>query len=88
MYSGIAVSSGVAIGKAYLLDRSKVCVIKRNIPEKDIDKEIKRLREAIAMSKAQMKDIKQKAGSIADKYAIILDTYTLLLEDDILVNDT
>ena len=88
MYSGIAVSSGVAIGKAYLLDRSKVCVIKRNIPEKDIDKEIKRLREAIAMSKAQMKDIKQKAGSIADKYAIILDTYTLLLEDDILVNET
>jgi phosphotransferase system enzyme I (PtsI) len=88
VYSGIAVSSGVAIGKAYLLDRSKVCVIKRSIPEKEIDKEIKRLREAIAMSKAQMKDIKQKSSSIADKYAIILDTYTLLLEDDILVNET
>jgi len=88
VYSGIAVSSGVAIGKAYLLDRSKVCVIKRSIPEKEIDKEIKRLREAIAMSKAQMKDIKQKASSIADKYAIILDTYTLLLEDDMLVNET
>ncbi len=88
MYSGIAVSSGVAIGKAYLLDRSKVCVIKRNIPEKEIEKEIKRLRDAIAMSKAQMQDIKQKASSIADKYSIILDTYTLLLEDDILVNET
>jgi phosphotransferase system enzyme I (PtsI) len=88
VYSGIAVSSGVAIGKAYLLDRSKVCVIKRSIPEKEIEKEIKRLREAIAMSKAQMKDIKQKASSIADKYAIILDTYTLLLEDDMLVNET
>ena len=88
MYSGIAVSSGVAIGKAYLLDRSKVCVIKKTIPEKEIEKEIKRLREAIAMSKAQMKAIKQKASSIADKYAIILDTYTLLLEDEILVNET
>ena len=88
MYSGIAVSSGVAIGKAYLLDRSKVCVIKRTIPKKEIDREIKRLRDAIAMSKAQMLDIKQRAGSIADKYAIILDTYTLLLEDDILVNET
>jgi phosphoenolpyruvate-protein phosphotransferase (PTS system enzyme I) len=88
VYSGIAVSSGVAIGKAYLVDRSKVCVIKRNIPEKEIDQEIKRLRDAIAMSKAQMLDIKQRAGSIADKYAIILDTYTLLLEDDILVNET
>ena len=88
MYSGIAVSSGVAIGKAYLLDRSKVCVIKRSLPGKEIEKEVKRLREAIEMSKSQMKDIKQKASSIADKYAIILDTYTLLLEDDILVNET
>jgi phosphotransferase system enzyme I (PtsI) len=88
VYSGIAVSSGVAIGKAYLLDRSKVCVIKRSIPEKEIEKEIKRLRNAIALSKSQMKDIKQKATSIADKYAIILDTYTLLLEDDMLVNET
>ena len=60
MYSGIAVSSGVAIGKAYLLDRSKVCVVKRSIPEKDIEKEIKRLRDAISMSKAQMKEIKTK----------------------------
>jgi phosphotransferase system enzyme I (PtsI) len=88
VYSGIAVSSGVAIGKAYLLDRTKVCVIKRSIPDKEIEKEIKRLRDAIAMSKAQMKDIKQRASSIADKYAIILDTYTLLLEDDMLVNET
>ena len=47
MYSGIAVSSGVAIGKAYLLDRSKVCVIKRSVPEKEIENEIKRLRDAI-----------------------------------------
>ncbi len=88
MYSGIAVSSGVAIGKAYLLDRSKVCVIKRSIPEDKIEQEIKRLRDAIEQSKSQMKDIKQRAGSIGDKYAIILDTYTLLLEDDMLVNET
>jgi phosphotransferase system enzyme I (PtsI) len=88
VYSGIAVSSGVAIGKAYMLDRSKVCVIKRSIPESEIEGEIKRLRDAIEQSKAQMQDIKQRASSIADKYAIILDTYTLLLEDDILVNET
>jgi phosphotransferase system enzyme I (PtsI) len=88
VYSGIAVSSGVAIGKAYLLDRTKVCVIKSSIPEKGVEKEIRRLRDAIEMSKAQMKDTKQRASSIADKYAIILDTYTLLLEDDMLVNET
>jgi len=88
VHSGIAVSSGVAIGKAYLLDRSKVCVIKRSIPDHEIENEINRLRGAIEKSKEQMRDIKQRAGSIADKYAIILDTYTLLLEDEILVNET
>ena len=35
-----------------------------------------------------MTDIKNRAEKIADKYAVILDTYTLLLDDDILVNDT
>ncbi|MCZ6514218.1 MAG: phosphoenolpyruvate--protein phosphotransferase [Nitrospinae bacterium] len=88
MYSGIAVYSGVAIWQAYLLDRSRVCVIKHSIPESEIEGEIKRLRDAIEKSKAQMRDLKQRASSIADKYAIILDTYTLLLEDDILINET
>ncbi|NIQ02040.1 MAG: hypothetical protein GWM98_17880, partial [Nitrospinaceae bacterium] len=31
---------------------------------------------------------KKRAKKVADKYAVILDTYALLLEDDILVNDT
>ncbi|CAI2718477.1 phosphoenolpyruvate--protein phosphotransferase [Nitrospina watsonii] len=87
-YSGIAVSNGVSIGKAYLLDRSKVCVIKRSLTDEEIPAEITRLREAIQMSKDQLLDIKQRASSVAQKYAIILDTYTLLLEDDLLVNET
>ncbi len=86
--SGIQVSPGVAIGEAYLLDRSKICVIKHKISEDQVAGEIERLRTAIEQSKSQMQDIKKRAGSISDKYSIILDTYTLLLEDDILVNET
>ncbi len=88
MFNGIPVSSGIAIGKAYLLDRSKVCVIKRQIPDDEIEREIERLRDAIQLSKNQLQDIKTRASSIADKYSIILDTYTLLLEDELLVNET
>ncbi len=88
MFKGIPVSNGIAIGKAYLLDRSKVCVIKRQIPDDEIEMEIERLRDAIQMSKNQLQDIKTRASSIADKYSIILDTYTLLLEDELLVNET
>ena len=35
-----------------------------------------------------MQETKKRATKVAEKYAIILDTYTLLLEDDLLVNDT
>ena len=85
---GIAVSKGVAIGKAYLLDRSKFCILKQELEEHEVEREIERFRDAIAKTKLQMTDIKNRAVKIADKYAVILDTYTLLLDDDILVNDT
>ncbi|MCA9484055.1 MAG: phosphoenolpyruvate--protein phosphotransferase [Nitrospina sp.] len=87
-FSGIQVSNGVAFGEAYLLDRSRICVVQRNITREQIPEEIRRLRGAIEKSKTQMQEIKKRAGSVSDKYAIILDTYTLLLEDDILVNET
>ncbi len=85
---GIAVSKGVAIGKAYLLDSTKFCIIKHQISELEAEKEVERFREAIEKTKLQMAEIKKRAEKIADKYAVILDTYTLLLDDDILVNDT
>ena len=85
---GIAVSKGVAIGKAYLLDSSKFCIIKHQLNELEAEKEIERFRKAIEKTKLQMTEIKKRAKKVADKYAVILDTYSLLLDDDILVNDT
>jgi phosphoenolpyruvate-protein phosphotransferase (PTS system enzyme I) len=85
---GIAVSKGVAIGKAYLLDSTKFCIIKHQVSEPEIEKEVERFRQAIEKTKLQMTEIKNRAEKIADKYAIILDTYSLLLDDDILVNET
>ena len=85
---GIAVSKGVAIGTAYLLDSTKFCIIKHQLNELEAEKEIERFREAIEKTKLQMTEIKKRAKKVADKYAVILDTYSLLLEDDILVNDT
>ncbi len=85
---GIAVSKGVVIGKAYLLDSTKFCIIKHQVSELEAEKEVERFHEAIEKTKLQMAEIKKRAEKIADKYAVILDTYTLLLDDDILVNDT
>lgn len=88
MFRGIAVSNGVAIGKAYILDASKFCLVKRSLEPGEVPAEIQRFRDAIEKTKVQMQEIKKKATKIAEKYAIILDTYSLLLEDDMLVSDT
>lgn len=88
MIKGIAVSKGIAIGKAYLLDPSKFCILKRELRPDEVEHEIERFRDAIEKTKSQMREIKKRARKVADKYAVILDTYTLLLDDDILVSDT
>ncbi len=88
MLKGISLSKGVAIGKIYLLDSSKFCIIKEKLDAEKVDDEINRFRQAIEKSKMQMQEIKQRASKVADKYAVILDTYTLLLEDEVIVNDT
>jgi len=85
---GISVSKGVAIGKAYRLDATKFCIIKYHILEADVEKEVARFHQAIEKTKLQMFEIKKSAEKVADKYAVILDTYSLLLDDDILINDT
>ncbi len=88
MYTGISVSDGISFGKAYLLDRSKVGVIKERLEPENVEKEIKRFIEAIETSKNQLLDIKNRASKNDNKFGIILDTYLLLLEDEVLVTDT
>ncbi|SVE43840.1 uncharacterized protein METZ01_LOCUS496694, partial [marine metagenome] len=88
MNKGIPVSKGIAIGRAYILDRSKLCILKQNIESNTIENEVQRFREAVNTTKMQMQETKKRATTIAKKYSIILDTYTLLLDDDILVKDT
>ena len=88
MYKGIAISKGIAIGQAYILDRTKFCILQQKLNPDTVEAEVNRFRSAIEKTKLQMQETKKRATKVADKYAIILDTYTLLLEDDILVNDT
>jgi phosphotransferase system enzyme I (PtsI) len=88
VYTGIPVSHGISFGKAYLLDRSKVCVIKERLEPEKVEQEIERFVEAINTSKNQLLEIKNRAAKNDNKFGIILDTYLLLLEDEILVTDT
>ncbi len=42
VYTGIGVSPGVAIGKAFVIDRSRISVSKRAVSEDEVKEEIRR----------------------------------------------
>ncbi len=86
---GIGASPGIVVGRAFLLDRSKVRLPQRRIPETRVEVEIKRFRDAIEGSKKQLSEIKK---GIPDeemrKHAFILDVHLLILEDQMLIKET
>ena len=73
MFKGIAVSNGIAIGPAYILDKSKLGIQKQSINGLLIEEEVNRFRKAVGITKTQMQETKKKASSLAKKYSIILD---------------
>lgn len=87
--SGIGASIGVAIGKLYILDRSKFCILRYEIEEREIGSEIKRFKKAIAKSIKELTQIKGNATKdLEPKYLYIIDAHLMILQDDLLVNET
>ena len=86
---GIGVTPGIIIGKAYLLDRGKLEVPARVIPEFHIHQEVARFRDAVEESKKQLRQAKDKLlHEEATGPTYILDTHLLLLEDKNLIENT
>lgn len=80
---GIGASPGIAIGKAYILDRSKVYASHIHIDTDKVSTEQERLRNAIEESKRQLIEIRQKIDTGQHKeHVLILNTHLAILEDD------
>ena len=87
--AGIGASRGIAIGKIYLLDRSRMCVLKYKIQKDEINKEIQRFKEAVAESTKYLNKIKEKAKKNLDsKFLGIMDGHMMILQDELLVSET
>ena len=87
--AGIGASRGIAIGKIYLLDRSRMCVLKYEIQKDEINKEIQRFKEAVAESTKYLNKIKEKAKKNLDsKFLGIMNGHMMILQDDLLVSET
>ena len=87
IYRGIPASPGVAIGKAFLLNREAVEVKEKKIDENEIQKEILKFKKALDETKRELFKIKEKVAKRIDPdHAKIFEGQILILEDD-LIND-
>ncbi|HVN95854.1 MAG TPA: phosphoenolpyruvate--protein phosphotransferase [Syntrophorhabdaceae bacterium] len=80
---GSGVSSGIATGKVYLLDRGAISIPKRSIKDVSIEKEIHRLKNAIQRSVDELKSIQETIPDAdVKKHAFIIDAHMMILQDD------
>ena len=88
IYRGIPASPGVAIGKAFLLNRETVEVKEEKISENEVQREILRFKKALDESKKELSKIKEKVAKRIDPdHAKIFDAQIMILEDDF-INDS
>jgi phosphotransferase system enzyme I (PtsI) len=80
--NGIAASSGVAIGKVFVLEEDDFLIIKKEIPVSKIKQEINRLEIAMSKTKKELeKNQKELNKVLGENYAKIADAHLLILND-------
>ena len=86
---GIGASPGVVMGKAFLLDRSKVRLPEKRIEPDQVEQEVERFLKAIQESRQQLTEIKNRIlDPEVRRHAFILDVHLMILDDQMLVEDT
>ncbi|MBN2467280.1 MAG: phosphoenolpyruvate--protein phosphotransferase [Deltaproteobacteria bacterium] len=88
--NGVGVSPGIALGKAFVVDRGVVEISLYSLgTEQDIEKEIAMFLKAIESTRNQLQETKKKFQEKGHKEAnFIIGAYLMILEDKILVDET
>ena len=85
---GIPISSGIALGKVVLLDRSKMIVERVQVGEHLISAEKERFLQAVKRSKEQLLSIRDKLEPLeAGDHLQILNLNIMMLEDELLADE-
>jgi len=86
---GIGASSGIILGKAYLIERLKVRLPQKRISPDQVEEEVKRFLKGIHESRDQLIEIKEKIlDSQVRRHSFILDVHLMILDDQMLLQDT
>ncbi len=86
---GIGVSPGIIVGKAHLVDRSRVKIKYQYIINNNhIDREVDRFKEAISTTEDQLGILKGRMPDNVKEHAFILDSHLMILKDTMFVDAT
>ena len=85
---GSGIGRGIAIGKAYVLRQSDIETPVYSIEKSNVNKEVKRLRDAVVVTKGKyQKLLKGLPKSAPKESAAFIDAHMLMLSDPLLVNE-
>ncbi len=86
---GIGASPGIVLGKAYLIERSRVRLPQKRIVADQVEDEVKRFLKAVQDSRDQLVEIKEKImDPHVRRHTFILDVHLMILDDEMLLEDT
>jgi phosphotransferase system enzyme I (PtsI) len=86
----VAASPGIAIGKAYVVDRKRVEIPRFFLVDiRHVPGEVERFRDAVRRSQDELREIRGRLqDSILDEHLHILDAHIRMLQDRTLVQET
>ncbi|HIC91584.1 MAG TPA: phosphoenolpyruvate--protein phosphotransferase [Syntrophaceae bacterium] len=86
---GIAASPGIAIGRAYHMERKKMKIVHQYLIDiSQIPTEMERFKEAVANSEEQLLKIKKQMPDEIKSHSYIIDGQLLILKDKMIFNRT
>ncbi|MGA3086342.1 MAG: phosphoenolpyruvate--protein phosphotransferase [Thermodesulfobacteriota bacterium] len=86
---GIGASEGVAIGRAYLVDRSRVKVVNQYLLDpSQVELEMERFKEAVTKADIQLHQIIEEIPEEIKDHAGIIDSHRLILRDRMIYDQT
>ena len=86
---GIAVYPGIVIGKAHLVDRSKVKILYQYLVNTEhLNEEVERFKEALRVVENEMQSLKNGMAEKVNDLSFILDSHLMILKDSMLRDST
>lgn len=83
--NGIAASSGIAIGKVFILEEDDFLVVKKEIKSSQIKQELNRLKDAMSKTKIELEENQKELNEVlGENYAKIADAHLLILNDPVI----